>query len=182
LNPLRTLDQRSYTNSMTTFVASAPTSSLKLRRLEMPDIASYRELRLQGLKAHPEAFASSWDYEADKPVSWWAERLEKNVVIGGWVDNSPRTQRSAGSRPATPPSTTCSQIPCMPAPTPMANHARRRLHRDGLPPSTPCRSPGALRSTPRNGHRQTAPAGPVGANNGHRRDANEINEATKNAA
>src|SRR5438034_10633226 len=31
------------------------------------------------------------------------------------------------------------------------------LHRDGLAPSTPCRSPGALRSTPRNGHRRTWP-------------------------
>src|SRR5450755_184923 len=29
------------------------------------------------------------------------------------------------------------------------------LHRDGLAPSTPCRSPGALRSTPIKGHRQT---------------------------
>src|SRR5450631_3362672 len=27
------------------------------------------------------------------------------------------------------------------------------LHRDGLAPSTPCRSPGALRSTPKNRHR-----------------------------
>src|SRR4030095_3947357 len=26
------------------------------------------------------------------------------------------------------------------------------LHRDGLAPSTPCRAPGALRSTPVNGH------------------------------
>ena len=71
---MRTRDQRSYTNSMTKPVASAPTSSLKVRRLETRDIASYRELRLEGLKGHPEAFASSWDYEADEPVSWWAER------------------------------------------------------------------------------------------------------------
>src|ERR1700692_2299798 len=28
------------------------------------------------------------------------------------------------------------------------------LHRDGLAPSTPCRSPGALRSSPINGHRE----------------------------
>jgi hypothetical protein len=39
------------------------------------------------------------------------------------------------------------------------------LHRDGLAPSTPCRSPGALRSTPVNGHRQTGPVGPFRANN-----------------
>src|SRR6266852_6222662 len=38
------------------------------------------------------------------------------------------------------------------------------LHRDGLAPSTPCRSPGALRSTPINGHRQTGQVGPVRAN------------------
>jgi hypothetical protein len=32
----------------------------------------------------------------------------------------------------------------------------------------PCRSPGALRSTPNNGHQQTGPVGPVGANFGRR--------------
>src|SRR5471030_2897342 len=37
------------------------------------------------------------------------------------------------------------------------------LHRDGLAPSTPCRSPGALRSTSDNGHQQPGPVGPVGA-------------------
>src|SRR5471032_850204 len=41
------------------------------------------------------------------------------------------------------------------------------LHRDGLAPSTPCRSPGALRSAPINGHQQTGPVGPVGATFGH---------------
>ena len=33
------------------------------------------------------------------------------------------------------------------------------LHRDGLAPSTPCRSPGALRSTPANRHQPTGPLG-----------------------
>ena len=32
------------------------------------------------------------------------------------------------------------------------------LHRDGLAPSTPCRSPGALRSAPNSGHSQHPPA------------------------
>ena len=41
------------------------------------------------------------------------------------------------------------------------------LHRDGLAPSTPCRSPGALRFTPMNGHRQTASAGPKSAKLGN---------------
>jgi RimJ/RimL family protein N-acetyltransferase len=62
---------------------------LKVRRLETDDIESYRELRLEGLKCHPEAFSSSWEYEAGKPVSWWAERLELNTILGGWVEKSP---------------------------------------------------------------------------------------------
>jgi RimJ/RimL family protein N-acetyltransferase len=74
---------------MTKPAASAPTIPFKMRRLETPDVASYRELRLEGLKAHPEAFGSTWEYEADKPASWWAERLETNTVFGGWVDGSP---------------------------------------------------------------------------------------------
>ena len=74
---------------MTRPVAPAPTISLKLRRLETDDLAIYRELRLEGLKSHPEAFASSWESESDKPASWWAERLEANTVFGGWVNNSP---------------------------------------------------------------------------------------------
>src|SRR6266849_1835515 len=69
--------------------ASIPQKLLKVRRLETHDVASYRELRLEGLKAHPEAFGSTWEYEADKPASWWAERLETNRVFGGWVDGSP---------------------------------------------------------------------------------------------
>jgi RimJ/RimL family protein N-acetyltransferase len=69
--------------------SSAPTSSLDVRRLGTDDVASYRDLRLEGLKSHPEAFASSWESEAEKPLSWWAERLKSSIVLGGWVDGSP---------------------------------------------------------------------------------------------
>ena len=74
---------------MTKPVASTPAISLKVRRLDKSDVANYRKLRLEGLKGHPEAFASSWDYEVDKPASWWAERLETNIIFGGWVNSSP---------------------------------------------------------------------------------------------
>src|SRR6185503_7649367 len=43
------------------------------------------------------------------------------------------------------------------------------LHRDGLAPSTPCRSPGALRSTPINRHRYRASACLKRATYRHRR-------------
>jgi RimJ/RimL family protein N-acetyltransferase len=41
----------------------------------------YRELRLEGLKNHPEAFSSSWEDESGKPDAWWAERLETSTVF-----------------------------------------------------------------------------------------------------
>ena len=69
--------------------ASATTILLKVRRLETSDVAAYRELRLESLKGHPEAFGSSWEDEADKPISWWSQRLETNAVFGGWVNRSP---------------------------------------------------------------------------------------------
>jgi RimJ/RimL family protein N-acetyltransferase len=73
---------------MTKPVACAPTISLKVRRLGTSDVEDYRELRLESLKGHPEAFAASWEHEADKPLSWWVERLEKNTVFGGGVNSS----------------------------------------------------------------------------------------------
>lgn len=62
----------------------APTFTL--RRLGLPDAAGYRELRLEGLRRHPEAFGASWEDEAAKPLAWFAERLERNAVFGASLD------------------------------------------------------------------------------------------------
>jgi RimJ/RimL family protein N-acetyltransferase len=66
-----------------------PQRLIEVRRLESHDAASYREIRLESLQSHPEAFASSWEDEAAKPASWWTERLETNTVLGGWIDGPP---------------------------------------------------------------------------------------------
>ena len=58
-----------------------------LRRLDGSDAAAYRELRLEGLRSHPEAFGVSWEDEASKPTEWFAERLKGNAVFGGWLDS-----------------------------------------------------------------------------------------------
>ncbi len=58
-----------------------------LRRLAAPDAASYRNLRLEGLRSHPEAFGASWEEEVSKPLGWFAERLESNTVFGGWRED-----------------------------------------------------------------------------------------------
>jgi RimJ/RimL family protein N-acetyltransferase len=65
-----------------------PQKLIRLRRLEASDVADYRELRLEALKSHPEAFGSSFEDESDQSQAWWAERLEAATVFGGWIDDS----------------------------------------------------------------------------------------------
>lgn len=60
-------------------------AAVAVRRLAAADAAAYRDLRLEGLAAHPEAFAASWEDEAARPLSWFAERLERNAVFGAWA-------------------------------------------------------------------------------------------------
>ena len=69
--------------------ACMPHKLFRVRRLEAHDATVYRDLRLEGLKNHPEAFGSSWEDECRKPDAWWAERLETSTVFGGWIDDSP---------------------------------------------------------------------------------------------
>jgi ribosomal protein S18 acetylase RimI-like enzyme len=54
-----------------------------LRRLEASDAEAFRELRLEGLRNHPEAFGSSWEEESEKPLASFADRLDKNIVLAG---------------------------------------------------------------------------------------------------
>ncbi len=46
-----------------------------VRALGPQDAAAYRELRLRALREHPEAFTSSFEEEADKPLAWSQQRL-----------------------------------------------------------------------------------------------------------
>ena len=55
----------------------------EVRRLSTSDAVSYRDLRLDGLRAHPEAFGASWEEESRQPLAWFAGRLERNVIFGG---------------------------------------------------------------------------------------------------
>ena len=55
----------------------------EVRRLSASDAVSYRALRLDGLRAHPEAFGASWEEEVTQPLAWFADRLEQNVIFGG---------------------------------------------------------------------------------------------------
>lgn len=73
-----------------------PQDAVALRRLGAPDAAAYRALRLEGLATHPEAFGASWEDEAARPLAWFAERLERNAVFGGWAGGGPALDGVAG--------------------------------------------------------------------------------------
>jgi ribosomal protein S18 acetylase RimI-like enzyme len=66
---------------------SSTTSPFLLRRLSASDADAYRALRLEGLHNHPEAFGASWEEEVIQPLDWFADRLERNVVIAGFADD-----------------------------------------------------------------------------------------------
>lgn len=62
----------------------------EIRRLSVSDTDAYRDLRLDGLRAHPEAFGASWEEEAAQPLAWFADRLDRNVVFGGGPAATPQ--------------------------------------------------------------------------------------------
>jgi ribosomal protein S18 acetylase RimI-like enzyme len=62
--------------------------SVAIRRLGPADAAAYRALRLRGLEEHPDAFTSSHDEEALKPLSAAEARLAPagpDAVYGAFV-------------------------------------------------------------------------------------------------
>ena len=77
---------------------SAPTAitSNNLRRLTALDAEMYRELRLDGLQRHPDAFGSSWEDEAVEQVDQFAERLQRTVVVGAFSSNYDALYGAAG--------------------------------------------------------------------------------------
>ena len=61
---------------------------LEIRRLGADDAESYRELRLLGLRLHPEAFGSSFEEEDALSLDSFAERLVQAPVFGAWRGES----------------------------------------------------------------------------------------------
>lgn len=64
--------------------AAAGCTLRALRRLTGADAEQYRAVRLDALRDHPESFGSSHEDEADKPLAWFADRLESGFVLGGF--------------------------------------------------------------------------------------------------
>jgi len=47
------------------------------------DAPAYRELRLEALRNHPEAFSSDYETALAKPMSFWTQRLRFNDPDNG---------------------------------------------------------------------------------------------------
>ena len=56
-----------------------------IRLLTPADAAIYRSVRLEALATNPEAFASTYEREQDKPLSWFEERLAMSDVFGAFI-------------------------------------------------------------------------------------------------
>src|SRR3954468_6872948 len=57
-----------------------------VRELVPEDAGELRELRLEALRLHPDAFGSAYEVEAVEPVSAFAARIAKGGLFGGFVD------------------------------------------------------------------------------------------------
>jgi ribosomal protein S18 acetylase RimI-like enzyme len=54
----------------------------EIRLLTGADALAYRDIRLDGLRRNPEAFASTFGDERDRPLEWFAERIAQSHIFG----------------------------------------------------------------------------------------------------
>ena len=59
---------------------------IEIRRLLQDDAVLYRGIRLEALRASPEAFGSTFEVENAQPLSWFSDRLGSSTVLGAFRD------------------------------------------------------------------------------------------------
>src|SRR5690349_14302014 len=62
-------------------------SSIQIRQLSPADAASFRELRLEGLRLNPEAFGSTYESEKDQPLEKYSGWLTNSAVFGAYQNS-----------------------------------------------------------------------------------------------
>ena len=59
-------------------------TAITVRRLFSEDAALFREIRLEGLRRDPDAFASTIEEEGEKPLKFFVERLAASAVFAAF--------------------------------------------------------------------------------------------------
>ena len=61
---------------------------MNIRRLNIQDVISYRDIRLKALKENPENYSSSYEEEKEKSLGFFEDRLNQNhaVVLGAYIN------------------------------------------------------------------------------------------------
>jgi ribosomal protein S18 acetylase RimI-like enzyme len=60
--------------------------NFSIRRLTAADAEAYRDLRLEALRTHPDAYADSAGDAARRPLSWWEAQLADRVFFGAHAE------------------------------------------------------------------------------------------------
>ena len=60
---------------------------MEVRQLTEDDAEGYREIRLQALERHPEAFQATYETVADLPLDAYRQRLRRYALFGGFIDD-----------------------------------------------------------------------------------------------
>jgi ribosomal protein S18 acetylase RimI-like enzyme len=63
-----------------------PIPPIQIRRLDTEDIDDYRRIRLQALTDTPDAFSSTYEIEAARPIAELADRLTSSNVFGAYYE------------------------------------------------------------------------------------------------
>lgn len=61
---------------------------LQVRRLETPDAALYRDIRLEALQRNPEAFGSTFERENAQSLSWSETVVGRADIFGAFLDGT----------------------------------------------------------------------------------------------
>jgi ribosomal protein S18 acetylase RimI-like enzyme len=64
----------------------APVEIRRLARDDPADAALYRDIRLEALRANPEAFGSTFETENAQTLDWFIDRLGTSTVLGVFRD------------------------------------------------------------------------------------------------
>lgn len=71
-----------------------------VRQAREDDLEGLRELRLEALQRHPEAFSMDYETDLNRPLAEWAERLKRNADPQGDVPLFLAERQPAAGQPA----------------------------------------------------------------------------------